>query len=53
MAKIMASPRAMLKSWSIVAVLALQTHAFSLYPTVDPDSLATALNISAGCLDAL
>ena len=26
---------------------------FSLYPTVDPDLLASALNISAGCLDTL
>lgn len=26
---------------------------FSLYPTVDPNALATSLNISIGCLDAL
>lgn len=26
---------------------------FALWPTVDPTSLATALNISIGCLDAM
>jgi hypothetical protein len=36
-----------------VAILTQHTSAFSLYPTVDPVSLASALNISTGCLDAL
>lgn len=31
----------------------LGTQAFSLYPTVDPDALAKALNISSDCLGAL
>lgn len=31
----------------------LLAQEFSLYPTVDPDLLASALNISAGCLDTL
>jgi hypothetical protein len=33
--------------------IAKHSSAFSLYPTVDPVSLANALNISIGCLDAL
>ncbi|OBT81991.1 hypothetical protein VE02_09310 [Pseudogymnoascus sp. 03VT05] len=37
----------------VVAILIQHTSAFSLYPTVDPVSLATAFNISIGCLDAL
>jgi len=36
-----------------MALFVLQALTFSLYPTVDPDKLAAALNISAGCLDAL
>jgi hypothetical protein len=40
-----------------VGVALLASHAtaqsFSLYPTVDPSSLANAFNISVDCLDAL
>jgi hypothetical protein len=37
----------------LIAILIQHTSAFSLYPTVDPVLLASALNISTGCLDAL
>lgn len=37
----------------LISILAQHTSAFSLYPTVDSVSLASALNISIGCLDAL
>jgi len=37
----------------LLVLLVQQALAFSLYPTVDPDKLAAALNISIGCLDAL
>lgn len=34
-------------------LLGTRVRSFSLYPTVDPDKLASSLNISIGCLDAL
>lgn len=37
----------------LVRCVAAQTASVSLYPTVDPVSLATAFNISNDCLEAL
>ncbi|KAK4210757.1 carbohydrate-binding module family 50 protein [Rhypophila decipiens] len=37
----------------VVGLSAAQNSSFSLYPTVDPDRLASAFNISVDCLDAL
>ena len=37
----------------LAGLSAAQNASFSLYPTVDPDKLAAAFNISVDCLDAL